>query len=58
VLDHLPAGDYFVIAIDPGHRLDWLESGFFAAAAPRATRVSVAWGETKSTSLSIATVRR
>jgi hypothetical protein len=57
-LDRLPAGDYFVIAIDPARRLDWLESGFFAAAAPRAARVSVAWGETKSTSLSISTVRR
>jgi hypothetical protein len=57
-LDRLPAGEYFVIAIDPSHRLDWLESGFFAAAAPRAARVSVGWGETKSAALSISTVRR
>ena len=57
-VDRLPAGDYFVLAVDSARRLDWLESGFFAAAAPRATRISVAWGETKTAALTIVTVRR
>jgi hypothetical protein len=57
-LTQLPAGDYFVIALEPSHRLDWLEPGFFAAAATRAARVSLGWGETKNASLTIATVRR
>lgn len=57
-LGQLPAGDYFVIALEPSHRLDWLEAGFLAAAAPRATRVSVGWGETKNATLSVSTVRR
>lgn len=57
-IDRLPAGDYFVIAVDPARRLDWLEQGFFAAAAPLATRVSVTWGESKSAALAIAAVRR
>lgn len=57
-IDRLPAGEYFVIAIDPSHRLDWLESGFFAAAAPRATRVSLGWGDTKTVALALTEVRR
>ncbi len=57
-IDRLPAGDYFVIAVNPAYRLDWLEAGFFAAASPRATRVSVTWGETKNAALAVVAVRR
>ena len=58
LLDRLPAGEYLVIAIEPSHRLDWLEAGFFAAAATRAAHVSLAWGDTKTAALAITTVPR
>ncbi len=40
----LPAGEYYVIAVEPSHRNAWHDPRFFAAAAPLATRVTLAWG--------------
>jgi hypothetical protein len=49
----LPAGDYYVIAVDPSMKNAWVEPGFLAAAAPLATRVTLKWGETAAQDLSI-----
>jgi hypothetical protein len=49
----LPAGDYYVIAVDSSRKNAWVEPGFLAAAAPLATRVTLKWGETVAQDLSI-----
>jgi hypothetical protein len=40
----VPAGEYYVIAVEPSHRNAWHDPQFFSAAAPLATRVTLAWG--------------
>jgi hypothetical protein len=52
----VPAGEYFVIALDNGAVADWMDPRFLNAAAAVATRVTVAWAETKAVDLSIANV--
>jgi hypothetical protein len=56
--DALPAGDYYVIAVEPGRRQAWLEAGFFARMAPLASRVAPGWGDTETANLSIVVTRR
>jgi hypothetical protein len=53
----LPAGEYFLVAIEPGVTPDWMDPRFLEAASAAATRVTLAWGETKTTDLSIAAVK-
>jgi hypothetical protein len=53
----LPAGEYFVAAIDPGVAADWMDSRVLEALSATATRVTLAWGETKVIDLSMATVK-
>lgn len=45
-LEGLPAGEYFVIALDHSMRDAWQEPQFFAKAAPLAARVTLSWGGT------------
>lgn len=45
------AGEYFLIAIDATKLDSWTDPKFLAAAAPLATRVVLAWGETKTQDL-------
>ncbi|HYN06780.1 MAG TPA: hypothetical protein VES67_05285 [Vicinamibacterales bacterium] len=40
----LPAGEYFVIALEASQPDAWHDPRFFAAAVPLATRVTLAWG--------------
>ena len=54
----LPAGDYYVLAVDPANRMAWLDPEFFARMTRFASRVDVGWGDTQSVNLSIAAVRK
>jgi hypothetical protein len=40
----LPGGEYYAIAVELSQRHAWHDPRFFAAAAPLATRVTLAWG--------------
>jgi hypothetical protein len=44
-VERLPAGDYYAVAVDAAMHDSWKEGRFFAAAAPLAARVKLAWGE-------------
>jgi hypothetical protein len=48
----LPAGDYYVIAVDARHGRAWQDPALLARLAPLATRVVVDWGETRTLDLS------
>jgi hypothetical protein len=52
----LPAGDYFVLALE-GARANWHEAEFMQAAEGLASRVSLAWGQTGTVDLAVAQVR-
>jgi hypothetical protein len=56
LLSPLPAGDYFVIAVDLALIDAWADQKFLAAAAPLATRVSVKYGDVAVQNLSMTTV--
>jgi predicted ATPase len=56
-LTRLPAGDYFVVAVDESQESRWQEPAFLEAAARVATRVSLAWGDTKMLDVTMAVVR-
>jgi hypothetical protein len=43
----MPAGEYYLIAIDATKIDSWVDPKFLAAAAPLATRITLGWGETK-----------
>jgi hypothetical protein len=47
----VPAGDYFVVAVDDVHTRAWQDPAFFEAAARAATRVTLGWGESKALNL-------
>jgi hypothetical protein len=48
----LPAGDYFVAIVDAAQYASRYEPEFFRAASAGATRVTLAWGETKTMDVS------
>lgn len=52
-----PAGDYYVIALPAADIDAWQAPDFFKKAAPRATRVTVGWGETKTLDLRLMEIR-
>jgi hypothetical protein len=56
-LQSLPAGDYFLIAVDADQIDAWKDPAFLAAAARQATRISIDWGETKTQDLVLQQVR-
>lgn len=47
----LPGGEYFVIAVDAELADAWKDPAFLEAAAARATRVTLAWGEAATQNL-------
>ena len=53
----LRAGEYFIAAIDQGGATDWMDPRFLEAASAVATRITVAWGETKSVDLSVTAIK-
>jgi hypothetical protein len=52
----MPAGDYFLLAIDDALADRWKDPAFLEAAARLATRVSVGWGETRTQPLTLTAV--
>ena len=58
VVPDVPAGDYFLVAVEEGLGPDWTEPAFLEAAAKVATRVSLDWGETKIQDLTVREVPR
>jgi hypothetical protein len=53
----VPAGDYLVLAVDDESAERWKDPAFLEAASRVATRVSIAWGETKAQDLTVQEVR-
>lgn len=43
-IDSLPAGDYFVVAVDPVHINAWTDPKFLESASTVATRTTLDWG--------------
>ncbi len=58
VLRPLPAGDYFVIAVDADSEDGWKDPAFLDAAQAIASPVRLEWGDTKTIDLTLAKVRR
>jgi len=56
-LDGLPAGDYFIAAIEGAQGQTWRDPGFLALAERQATRVTLTWGQTARQDLAVAVVR-
>ena len=53
----LPAGDYFLIAVDSSLVSAWQTPGFLEKAAALATRVTLEWGDTKTVDLQLARIK-
>lgn len=49
----LPAGDYFVAAIDPSHLRTWRDPEFLAKLERQASRVTLTWGQPSSHNLTM-----
>jgi len=54
----LPAGEYYVVAVEEGLADRWKDPAFLEAAARVATRVTVGWGDTRTQDLTVTEVRR
>ena len=54
----LPAGEYFVAAMDAARAGEWTDPALLEQLAARATRVSLRWGEATSAGVTVAQVRR
>jgi hypothetical protein len=55
--DALPAGDYFVVAVDVSQGTAWQDPRFLARAAGVATRVSIGWGEARVVDLKLTRIQ-
>lgn len=44
----LPAGDYYLVAVDPAEQGEWFEAAYLSAHRPSATRFSVTEGDVKT----------
>lgn len=55
--DAIPAGDYFVVAVDASQARAWQDPRFLARAAGVATRVSVGWGESRVADLKVVRIQ-
>jgi hypothetical protein len=57
-LPKLPAGEYFVVAVDASQTFAWTDPRFLAAASTssNAQRITVSWGETRSLDVPFANV--
>jgi hypothetical protein len=56
-ITRIPAGEYFLVAVDETLANAWQDPAFLDAASRVAARVDVAWGETKTQALVIQQVR-
>jgi hypothetical protein len=55
--DALPAGEYFVVAVDASQSTAWQDPKFLARAAGVATRVTIGWGEARVVDLKLARIQ-
>jgi hypothetical protein len=55
--DALPAGDYFVVAVDVAQATAWQDPRFLARAAAVATRVTLGWGEARVVDLKLTRIQ-
>jgi hypothetical protein len=53
----LPAGQYYVVAVDAAHVTAWQDPEFLDRAAAVATRVTLAWDETRTVDLNVVRIR-
>jgi hypothetical protein len=53
----LPAGDYFVVAVEASQLSAWQNPGFLSRAAAVATRVTLQWGDARTLALTRVVVR-
>jgi hypothetical protein len=56
-LTTLPAGDYYVVAVDAAHWNASMDPTFLASLVPAATRVSLDWGQTRTVDVSYVVTR-
>ena len=56
-ITRIPAGEYFVIAVNESHVDRWQDPEFLARAAPMATKVSVQWGAAVTQALTLRDVK-
>jgi len=56
-LTTVPAGEYFVTAVDRSRMATWRDPEFLAQVERQATRVTLAWGQATSQDLTMAVVR-
>ena len=56
-ITRIPAGEYFVIAVNESHADRWQDPEFLARAAPLATKVSVPWGAVVTQALTLRDVK-
>jgi hypothetical protein len=54
---NLPAGNYYIVAVPAARIHAWREPDFFKQVQSMATRVSIDWGERKTTDLKVSNVR-
>jgi len=54
-LNNLPAGDYFVAAIDRSHVRTWRDPDFLLALERQASRITLVWGQPASQNLTMVT---
>lgn len=52
----MPAGEYYMLAVDEPLGDRWRDAAFLESAASRATRVSVDWGETRTQHLTVVAI--
>jgi hypothetical protein len=53
----LPAGEYFLVAVEEGETYGWQDPKFLEAAQAQAVRVAIGWGEAKTQDLKVGRVR-
>ncbi len=53
----LPAGEYFLVAVEEEESAGWQDPRFLELAQARAVRVAIGWGEAKTQNLQIGRVR-
>jgi hypothetical protein len=56
-LEGLPAGEYFLVAVDIAHVTAWQDPKFLERAAGAATRVTIGWGEMRTVDLALTRIR-
>jgi hypothetical protein len=56
-IDNIPAGAYFLIAVDGAQSRRWQDPSFLDAASKIAARLDVAWGDAKTVDVPVSTIK-